>query len=168
MRVSQIIKLLGLKPHPVEGGHFLETYRSEEMIPKASLPDRFKSGRNISTAIYYLLTPQTFSAIHRLPTDEIFHFYLGDPVEMLQLYDDGTTQRHILGHDLLIGQKVQLTVPRMVWQGCRLIKGGEFALMGCTVAPGFDFRDYVPGLRTELAERFPHEKELIVQLTRQE
>lgn len=168
MRVSQIIKLLGLKPHPVEGGHFFETYRSEEMIPMASLPDRYQSNRNFSTAIYYLLTPQTFSAIHRLPTDEIFHFYLGDPVEMLQLFEDGATQRYILGQDLLKGQHVQLTVPRMVWQGCRLIKGGKYALLGCTVAPGFDFKDYIPGLRAELTERFSHEKELIVQLTNQE
>lgn len=168
MNIKRLIDHLELKPHPVEGGYFLETYRSEELIPVVGLPGRYEGTRHFSTAIYYLLTPQTFSAMHRLPTDEVFHFYVGDPVEMLQLFEDGSSQRYTLGHNILKGQDVQLTVPRMVWQGCRLRKGGTYALMGCTVAPGFDFQDYVPGKRAELIEQYPHEKNFIVQLTRED
>ncbi|MGE0269339.1 MAG: cupin domain-containing protein [Candidatus Omnitrophota bacterium] len=166
MNAKQIIKQLGLRPHPVEGGYYLETYRSEEMIPVVGLPARYEGTRNFSTTIFYLLTPKTFSAIHRLPTDETFHFYLGDPVEMLHLFEDGSTQRYILGHDILNGHEVQLMVPRMVWQGCRLKRGGKYALMGCTVAPGFDFNDYKTARRDELTERYPHEKKLITSLTK--
>src|SRR5581483_11176343 len=98
-----------------------------------------------ATAIYYLLTPDTVSAMHRLATDEIFHFYLGDPVEMLQLRPDGSHRVAILGPDLDAGQRPQIVVPRGVWQGARLVPGGRFALLGTTVAPGFDYADYETG-----------------------
>jgi hypothetical protein len=109
---DQIKTLLNLKSHPQEGGYFIETYRSLESIPEEALPDRYKGYRSYATAIYYLLTPETFSSIHRLQSDEIFHFYLGDPVEMLQLFPDGSGKIFILGTDILNGMKPQLIVPR--------------------------------------------------------
>ena len=101
--VHQIKWLLNLQPHPAEGGFFVETYRSEERIAAASLPGRYKGDRSFGTAIYYLLIPDTFSAIHRLASDEIFHFYRGDPLEMLQLFPGGSGRLFMLGPDLLAG-----------------------------------------------------------------
>ncbi len=100
---EQIKRRLNLKPHPEEGGYYRETYRSDEHIPANVLPDRYKGERSFATAIYYLLTPDTFSAMHRLPTDEIFHFYMGDPVEMLQLIPDGSGRVITLGSDIVKG-----------------------------------------------------------------
>ena len=103
--------------------------------------------------------------MHRLQSDEIFHFYLGDPVEMLQLSPDGTGQTVVLGSDLRVGMQPQVVVPRGVWQGSRLVAGGKFALLGCTVAPGFDFADYEHGRRTDLIRLYPQFREKIVALT---
>src|SRR5262245_1200758 len=140
---QDLITLLHLQPHPKEGGFFRETYRAAERCGE----------RSLSTAIYYLLTPNTFSALHRLASDEIFHFYLGHPVRMLQLGADGGKEI-VLGPDLSAGQQVQVLVPRGVWQGSFLEPGGEFALLGCTVAPGFDYADYEHGQRAALLTQF--------------
>src|SRR5262249_32092133 len=110
MTADEVIELLKLQPHPVEGGFFRETYRTADLL--AGKGER----RSISTAIYYLLTPKTVSALHRLPGDEVFHFYAGDPVRMLQLWPDGTTRTLVLGTDLKAGQVPQLVVPGGVWQ----------------------------------------------------
>jgi hypothetical protein len=118
------------------------------------------------TAIYYLLETGTFSEMHVLASDEIFHFYLGDPVEMLQLHLDGRSAVFTLGPDLAAGQHVQLVVPAGVWQGTRLVDGGKVALLGCTVTPGFDFADYRSGSYAELAAKWPAEAERIRALTR--
>jgi len=163
---DQIKSLLNLKPHLTEGGFFVETYRSSEYISRNSLPDRYDSDRSLGTAIYYLLTPETFSAIHRLQTDEIFHFYLGDPVEMLQLWPDGSGRIFTLGHDILNGMEPQIIVPRGIWQGARLRPGGRFALLGTTVAPGFEFNDYESGRRETLVASHPQFRDLIVALTK--
>lgn len=164
----EIFDFLQLQPHPVEGGAFVETYRHPRTLPVNALPSGYRGPRSISTAIFYLLTPGTFSELHRLPSDEIFHFYLGDPVEMLQLYPDGRGVTIILGADLLAGQRPQVVVPGGVWQGSRLVGGGEYALMGCTVAPGFDYADYERGTREELLGRYPDFHELILQLSHPE
>ena len=166
MTAKQIISFLHLKPHTEEGGYFIETYRSLETIPEEALPDRYKGLRSFSTAIYYLLTPDSFSYIHRLQSDEIFHFYLGDPVEMLQLWPDGSGRVLILGSDLLNGMKPQVVVPRRVWQGARLLPGGRFALLGTTVSPGFEFADYESGQRNELIKSYPQFREWIIALTK--
>ena len=165
--IQKIIEELALIPHPVEGGFFRETYRSDGFIPEAALPGVYPGRRNCSTAIYYLLTAETFSEMHRLPGDEVFHFYRGDPVEMLQLHSGGAAERITLGGDILAGEKVQLVVPGGVWQGCRLQPGGRFALLGCTVAPGFDYADYTRGDRDELIRDFPDEEDMIRQLTKE-
>jgi predicted cupin superfamily sugar epimerase len=162
---DQIKALLNLKPHPAEGGYFVETYRSHEYIREEALPGRYKGARSYGTAIYYLLIPETFSAIHRLQSDEIFHFYLGDPVEILQLQPDGTGQVHILGTDILNGMQPQVVVPRNVWQGSRLLQGGRLALIGTTVSPGFELMDYESGHRHQLVESYPKFRDLIIALT---
>ena len=163
--VEALCALLGLVPHPAEGGFFRETYRSADLVPPGALPARYRGPRAAATAIYYLLAPDTVSAMHRLATDEIFHFYLGDPVEMLHLRPDGTHRVTILGPDLEAGQRPQVVVPRDVWQGARLVPGGRLALLGTTVAPGFDFADYETGERAALLARHPGARDLIVALT---
>jgi predicted cupin superfamily sugar epimerase len=162
---QELIEQLRLQPHPREGGFFRETYRAEEQHAAESLPPRYGSPRSASTAIYYLLTPTTFSALHRLATDEVFHLYLGGPVRMLQLLPDGTGREVVIGPDLTRGQSPQVVVPRGVWQGSCLEPGAEFALLGCTVAPGFEYADYETGSRGELLARYPAFADLIVRLT---
>jgi len=166
LTADQIIAFLNLTPHPKEGGYFKEIYRSSEVIPEKALPSRYKGIRSLATAIYYLLTPETFSAMHRLQSDEIFHFYLGDPIEMLQLCADGTGRIVILGPDLHIGMQPQVIVPKGIWQGARLIKNGKFALLGTTVFPGFEFADYESGQRDDLIKSHPQFRERIIALTK--
>jgi uncharacterized protein len=165
MTAEDIIAALGLEPHPKEGGFFREIYRATGQIPASSLPDHFEGTRCYATAIYYLLTPGTFSHLHTVASDEIFHFYLGDPVDMLQLHSDGRGEHLTLGSDLLAGQSLTVTVPRGVWQGCRLHDGGSFALMGCTVAPGFEYQDYRHADRSTLLKAFPQFTDEITKLT---
>ena len=160
MTADQIKKLLNLAPHPMEGGYFRRTFASEAAL---DLP---RGVRAAGTAIYYLLEAGTFSEMHVLESDEMFHFYLGDPVEMLQLFPDGRSARFTLGQDLQAGEQVQVVVPAGVWQGTRLIGDGKVALLGCTVVPGFDFADYRNGSYAELAAKWPHEAERIRELTR--
>jgi predicted cupin superfamily sugar epimerase len=138
LNAERLIAALGLEPLPREGGYYRETYRSPH-----------------GTAIYYLLTADTCSALHRLPGDEVYHFYLGDPVELL-LLDEGAGGRVVtLGPDVLGGQCVQTVVRGGVWQGSALRPGGRFALMGTTMAPGFEFADYEAGDGERLAAAFP-------------
>jgi predicted cupin superfamily sugar epimerase len=157
---QEIKTLLNLQPHPIEGGSYRRTYASAGSI---DLP---RGSRAASTAIYYLLEPETFSEMHVLDSDEMFHFYLGDPVEMLQLCPDGSSAVFTLGSNLQAGQHVQLVVPAGVWQGTRIVGSGKVALLGCTVTPGFDFADYRSSSYAELAEKWPAEKERIRALTR--
>lgn len=163
MTADDLIRDLGLQPHPKEGGFFRETYRAAESL--SALPPRYHGTRAASTAIYYLLTPSTYSALHRLRSDEIFHFYLGDPVRMLQLDKAGQGRTLVLGSDLRAGQQLQVLVPRGIWQGSCLEPGGKFALLGCTVAPGFDYEDYESGIRADLTARYPAFTDLIHRLT---
>lgn len=165
LTADDLIKRFNLKPLPEEGGYYTETHRLEHLLDGASLPVGYDSRRSLSTAIYYLLTPDTQSLLHRLPGDEIYHFYLGDPVLMLQLFPDGTDREIILGQDVAGGQFVQLTVPKGVWQGSYLLGGGRFALMGTTMAPGFDFSDNEIGKRETLISQYPSQRELIIRLT---
>ncbi len=165
LTAQDVIDRLQLVPLTIEGGYFRETYRSSLILPATALPDRFGAPRNVSTAIYYLLTPDSFSAIHRVTSDEVFHFYAGDPVEMLQLWPDGRGQTVIIGRNLAAGHEPQVVVPGGVWQGCRLTVGGHWALLGCTVAPGFDYADFETGDRRQLTASYPNYLDLIVRLT---
>ena len=163
MTADDVIRLLQLQPHPVEGGYFRETYRSAATLPASAIP-RHGAARSVSTAIYYLLKPGHVSELHVLPGDEVFHFYLGSPVRMLQLWPDGTAREVLLGSDVAAGEVPQLVVPGGVWQGTRLVDGA-FALLGCTVAPGFDYADYRGGSRAELTARWPAFADEIERLT---
>lgn len=160
MTANEIKALLKLEPHPVEGGFYRRTYTSPGTV---ELP---RGVRAQGTAIYYLLEAGTFSEMHVLESDEMFHFYLGDPVEMLQLYADGRSAVLNLGPDLAAGQQVQVVVPAGVWQGTRLVGDGQMALLGCTVTPGFDFADYRNGQCADLAAKWPSQVERIRALTR--
>ncbi|WP_430472981.1 cupin domain-containing protein [Thalassospira lucentensis] len=160
--IDDLIAKLGLQPHP-EGGYYAETFRSFETCNPGN---RYLGVRSTGTAIYYLLTPDTFSGMHILTSDEIFHHYLGDAVEQLQLFDDGTHKLVEIGSDLLAGQIPQMVVPKNVWQGARLKPGGKFALLGCTVAPGFDFADFSMGKRAALGSKWPAASDMIAALTR--
>lgn len=166
MTADEIKRLLQLEAHPCEGGYFRQTWRSHEEIPLTALPSGYSGARAAGTAIYYLLEPSTFSEMHRLISDEIFHFYYGDPIEMLQLWPNGSSRVVRLGSDLASGVLPQLVVPKNVWQGSRLVPGGSVALIGCTVSPGFDYADYETGKRDSLTGEYPAAAEMIAALTR--
>jgi len=156
LTAEDVIAHFGLRPLEGEGGLYRETYRlggGGGAVPAA-------------TAIYYLLTPDTFSELHRLPNDEIYHFYLGDAVELLQLGPGGTIARRTLGSDLLAGMEVQAMVASDHWQGSRLRDGGRFALMGTTMTPGFRFETYERGDREGLRRDYPTVVADIDRLTR--
>lgn len=142
---QQFIDRLGMKPLPGEGGYYVETYRASEKLDQ----------RAVSTAIYYLLTAETVSRFHRLRSDEIWHFYLGDSVELVLLHPDGTSTIHILGHNLLDDEVCQVVIPGKTWQGARLEPGGNWAFMGCTVAPGFEFADCELAEKISLIHQYP-------------
>jgi predicted cupin superfamily sugar epimerase len=159
LTLDQIKTLLKLEPHPKEGGFFAETYRSPSDIGTQNGP------RSLNTAIYYLLTPNSFSEMHVLPGDEMFHFYLGDAVETLQLYPDGSSDIITLGQDIAHGMKLQHVVRGGVWQGSRLKPGGQYALLGTTMSPGFAYEDYESGTASELITQWPDRSALIRELT---
>jgi len=158
----RIIELLDLAPLPAEGGYFRETYRSGEKIPSDALPGRYQSrdcGRSHSTQIYFLLGPGVYSLMHLVQSDEVFHHYAGDSVEQLQIYPDGSIKVVDIGSDLEGGERPQVVVPRGVWQGCRIRKMDRnnrdrpragYALLGCTVSPGFEWADFRLGSRAEM------------------
>jgi hypothetical protein len=167
MTAKEVKELLGLRPHPREGGWYVRTYEAAELVAAEAFGDgRYAGSRRTGTAIFYLLEPETFSEMHRLRSDEVFHFYAGDAVEMLQLKGGGSGEIVLIGNDLLRGQKPQVVVERGVWQGSRLVKGGQWALLGCTVSPGFEFEDYESGERAELSAGWPEFAKEIAALTR--
>jgi hypothetical protein len=175
LTADELKRLLNLKPHPREGGWFARTYQSEELVSAEVFSDgRYDGPRRTGTAIYYLLEPDTFSEMHVLASDEIFHHYAGDAVEMLQLHPDGSSRRVAIGRDLRAGERPQVVVPRGVWQGSRLLASAHnradacgWALLGCTVSPGFEFADYQSASRAELIAKWPAETEMITALTRE-
>jgi predicted cupin superfamily sugar epimerase len=169
LSVEQIIQTLNLQPLIGEGGLYTETYRSTLNIPGDVLPESY-AGRPkpAGTAIFYLLTnqPDSFSAFHRLPGDEIYHFYLGDPLELILLFPDGSSQHVLLGQDLLHNQHLQFVVPANAWQGSRVAPGGKYSLVGTTMAPGFTPEDFQSGQRERLLAQYPQERDAILALTR--
>jgi len=167
MTAEEVKIILGLVPHPREGGFYIRTYESGELLPPTVFADGSYSGpRHTATAIYYLLEPGNFSEMHSLQSDELFHFYLGDPVEMLQLHAAGSGSVVRIGNRLALGERPQVIVPRGTIQGSRLVPGGAWALLGCSVSPGFEFADYDSPTREELCAGWPGFAELIRQLTR--
>jgi predicted cupin superfamily sugar epimerase len=163
MQLEDIIKKLNLIPLPEEGGMFNETFRSRYTV-KVEYDGKVVE-RAAGTCIYYLVTPDDFSAMHAVKGEEIFHFYLGDPVEMVQLTNDGP-KKIIIGNDLTKDQLPQVVVPANVWQGTRLCEGGKFALLGCTVNPGFEYEDFSIAGKEELTKLYPASKKEIERYTR--
>jgi len=162
--VDQLVKQLELQPHP-EGGFFRVTYRDKGVIPHQALPKQFNGSRSYSTAIYFLLPQGKFSALHRIHADEVWHFYLGGPLTVVQISPSGDVEKIVLGSDIEKGQQLQHVVPAGYWFGAYPNPGTDYSLVGCTVAPGFDFADFEMGSRSELLKQFPQVKEVIEQLT---
>jgi len=159
------IEKLGLIPHP-EGGYFRQTYRSEVVIAREALPAGFSGARAASTAIYFLLEWKNFSAFHRLRSDEMWHFYAGDPVMVHVIEPEGEYSSIVLGRDLEAGQVPQAVVRAGCWFASHVADWKSFAVVGCTVAPGFDFEDFEMGKRAELTAKYPQHREVIERLTR--
>ncbi len=155
LTAAEIIRRLGLEPLPGEGGYYRETYRSTIVLAPAALPAAYPAARPAGTAIYYLITPDFHSALHRLQGDEVWHFYLGDPAEQIQLRPDGSAGILRLGQDLEGGCVPQVVAPGGAWQSTRLVPGGAFALFGTTMAPGFDFSEYEAADAPALARQYP-------------
>ncbi len=160
---GDLIAALGLARHP-EGGWFRETYRAAGEIPAHALPPRFGGGRAFSTAILFLLEPGDRSHLHRIGSDEVWHFHGGAPLLLQVLHPDGRHETVRLGPDPLAGDRCQAVVPAGCWFGAEPL-GGPFALVGCTVAPGFDFADFELGGREDLKARFPQHQDLVLRLT---
>lgn len=166
--LEELIQLLELEPLVGEGGLFRNTYISPLTMNSASLPSRYHHchlPRPLGTAIYYLLTPNAFSHIHKLASDEIYHFYLGDPVELLELEQFGKGRVTLLGQDLAQGMKVQHCVPHGTWQGLRLKPGGRYGLLGTTMSPGYTQEDYEISDPQTLLTHWPAHREMILSLT---
>lgn len=159
------IKKLGLEKHP-EGGWFKEVYRSEETTAAAHLPERFKGERHHSTSIYFLLSSNTFSAFHRIKSDELWHFYDGSPVTIHLINENGEHSMVTLGREIDKGEVLQYAIPHGLWFGAEVVDEDSFSLVGCTVAPGFHFDDFELAKRDDLAEKYPEHKRIIERLSR--
>jgi predicted cupin superfamily sugar epimerase len=155
---------LSMQPH-LEGGYFAETYRSGETVAASALPDRFAGDRVFSTAIYFLLESHHVSALHRIQADEVWHFYAGGPLDVFVIDSAGNLSVIHLGPDLASGQVFQAVVPAGCWFGSKPAPGTPFSLVGCTVAPGFDFADFELADRATLLAQFPQHQFIIEQLT---
>ena len=164
--VQSLITNLQLEPHP-EGGFFRETYRSKEIIDKETLPSYFKGNRNYCTSIYYLLRSEDFSAFHKINQDEIWHFYMGSPIELYSISLDGTLKVVKIGLEITNSEVPQYVVPKHNWFAAKVVKPESFSLVGCTVSPGFDFNDFILAKKDDLISKFPQHETLITNFTRQ-
>lgn len=159
MNSKEIISKLKLQPHP-EGGFFKETYRSDELIDTKTLPSRFNGKRAFSTSIYYLLEGEDFSSFHKIKSDEIWHFYFGSPVVLHLIYENGDYANIELGNNISEGQNFQIIIPHNTWFAAEVKDKSSFTLVGCTVAPGFNFDDFLLADKS-LLEEFPQHQNLI-------
>ena len=165
MTAKEIISQLQLVPHP-EGGFYKESYRSEGTINAACLPAVFGGNRHYATSIYYLLQAGDFSAFHRIKSDEIWHFYAGGSLRLHRIDSDGNYQHFLLGNRIAEGEQFQVVMPAGVWFAAESAPGTEFTLAGCTVAPGFDFRDFDMADKAALAAAYPQHSDVIRGLCR--
>lgn len=163
--VQDIISSLELMPHP-EGGYYRETFRSETTISQKELGPAYSGDRSTSTMIYFLLTADTFSAFHRILQDEAWHFYAGDAITLHTIDPSGKHIKHLIGADFAKGEVPQLMVKGGDWFAASISKPGGYALVGCTVSPGFDFQDFELADREKLSSQFPAHSDLIECYTR--
>jgi uncharacterized protein len=162
---EELIEMFALEPLKGEGGYFSRTYISDEVIPGDAIP-RYGRDKNFGSCIFYLLKEGEYSEFHCLPSDEIYHFYYGDSVELLEIHEDGELTRTVLGRNLRAGEKIQHVVRRGTWQAAFVRPGGKVALMGCTNAPAYDQADYQKGNWEKLLRLFPKHHQLIMKFTR--
>jgi uncharacterized protein len=167
---TALIEHFNMQRIPQEGPWFTLTYSSSDTLPRGALPGRYDGSRAAGSAIIAIITRTEFSAMHRLKTDEVWHYYGGDPLQLLILHPDGSGEVVELGSDVLGGQKLQYVVPRGSWQGSMPLGKGRdsYSMIGDTLAPSFDYSDFEMGYRTELQQRYPGYAGLIAQLTRKE
>ena len=163
--VQYWIDKLKMEQHP-EGGYYKRLYASEENIRTVGLPERFTSTRRLMSCIYFLLTADNFSSFHKLQSDEIWNFYTGQAVKLTTIIARGELNQKLLGPDMEQGQAFQLAVPANTWMAAEIVDDSGFALLGCTVAPGFQFEDWELGERKKLLQLFPKHEEVINRLTR--
>jgi predicted cupin superfamily sugar epimerase len=159
------IEKLKLEPHP-EGGYYRQTYRAGLVLSQEALPPQFTGPRAASTAIYFLLEGENFSAFHCLCSDELWHFYLGAQLAVHVIDECGEYSEILLGSDPEAGEVLQAVVKAGCWFASQVKDGKSFALVGCTVAPGFDFDDFELAKREELSRLYPQHRKLIKTLTR--
>jgi predicted cupin superfamily sugar epimerase len=162
---EKIIQALGLAPLGGEGGYFKQIFKDNLSVDFKGSDNRLMR-RAASSSIFYLVTEDQFSALHRLPQFEIFHFYLGSPVEMVQINSDGELKTLILGQNLSQGHQLQVAVKGGTWQGTRVVPGGNWALLGTTVSPAFEDEDMEVASRSKLITSYPHLADTIIQFTR--
>jgi predicted cupin superfamily sugar epimerase len=163
---DSIIKQFSLQPHP-EGGWYRQTYKSNEEINAEALPKRFGGNRTFATAIYFLLEKEKFSAFHRIKSDECWHFYLGDPLEIYIIHEKGDLEIVLLGNNFKNGQTLQYVVPANCWFASRPAANSEYCFVGCTVSPGFEFEDFELANANELIKIYPQHTAVIKKLCRQ-
>jgi hypothetical protein len=159
------IEKLQLQKHP-EGGYFREVYRAEETIPKHNLHERYSGDRNYSTSIYFLITSNEFSSFHRIKSDETWHFYHGSPITIHTIDENGKYSAVKLGSNPEKGEVFQFTIPHGTWFAASVDEPDSYALVGCTVAPGFHYDDFKLGKREEMIKLFPQHEEIINNFTK--
>ncbi|WP_405565581.1 cupin domain-containing protein [Polaribacter sp. Asnod6-C07] len=164
MNAKEIIDFFDLKAHP-EGGFYKETYRSKEIILSENLSHHFNGNRNYCTSIYFLLTSDKCSAFHKINQDEIWHFYTGTTLKLHQISPEGEYSTILIGNNFLKGEIPQYTVPAHYYFAAEILAKDSFAFVGCTVSPGFDFKDFVLPSSAELSKKFPKLTQIIAQLT---
>lgn len=165
LNAAYYVEKFGMLPHP-EGGWYKETYRSSESLAAQYLPERFGGSRSFSTGIYFLLESGQYSAFHRIKSDEMWHFYAGGALHVFVIHTDGNGELITLGNNTAAGEVFQAVVPAGCWFASRPAKSNSFSLVGCTVAPGFDFADFEMAEKGMLLPEFPQHKQWIEQLCR--
>ncbi len=159
------IEELQLEPHP-EGGYFKETYKSAESFHSSTLPDRYSSSRPFATSIIFLITSENFSAFHQLKSDEVWHFYDGSTLSLYTINTQGELTTYNLGRKIREGEQLQVIMPHSQWFAGEVSMANSYALVGCSVSPGFEYDDFILGKKENLCKAFPQHKTIISRLTR--
>jgi len=162
---QDIIGHFQLEPHP-EGGWYKRVFESSGKIRQMNLPPQFTGDRFYVTSIYYLLQEGQFSAFHRLKQDEVWHLYMGGPLRLYRIDNKGNLLQDVIGHDFADGQIPQISIDPGIYFAAELLPGSDFAFVGCTVAPGFEFKDFQLGNRVELLDKYPSHTTVIERLTK--
>ncbi|MDP2038984.1 MAG: cupin domain-containing protein [Ignavibacteria bacterium] len=165
-KAKVIAERLSLQPHP-EGGYFKEVYRAEDKIEMVALPKRFSGDRNVCTSIYFILAGNDKSHFHKIKSDEIWHFYSGSVLFLHQIDINGNYSRIKIGNDIVAGETPQAIIPHGNWFAAEVEDKNSFALVGCTVSPGFDFADFELAKQKDLCGKFPQHSDLIKRFTKE-